>query len=137
MKAALTATFSKVMSQAEADKALLVRVDQVNTYLAKSSDIFYRNSGFDPENAMSIPAVVMFQCVRIACVLHDLGHPPFSHTTELVMKSKIQSYVPKVDKGEYKKFVDILSNLKRGEGGQLHEQVGTALLVLPLPARRP
>jgi uncharacterized protein len=127
VKSALISAFREVMANAEADKGLNIRQDQIETYLQKSSDIFYRNSGFDPENASSIPAVVMFQSVRIACVLHDLGHPPFSHTTEMVMKSEIQSYVSTRDQGEYKRFVDIFSNLKRGEGGQLHEKMGTEL----------
>lgn len=44
----------------------------------------------------------LFQSIRLACLLHDIGHFPFSHTIEAVIKDSTESE----DKFILKKFID-------------------------------
>jgi HD superfamily phosphohydrolase len=111
----------------EAAANLSTRIDQIAKIVAKQNDIFYLHMGFDPQMRRDLPAIVVMQALRIACVMHDLGHPPFSHTVESVLQSKIDSLKWESAPEGYRHFGKILSDLRPAEDGQLHEKVGREL----------
>lgn len=124
VRAKLVAGFLKVIEKAATDVSF--RLDQVATYLNQTEDICYRQYGYGAETKERIAETLMFQSIRIACVLHDVGHPPFSHTTEHVLTSQLQSSHPKATRSApYAEFLRSLSGLGQQK---LHENVGTALI---------
>ena len=54
----------------------------IKAWLKKNPDPFYQSLGLTPEQ---IWPIVLVQSLRLACIVHDLGHPPFSHTLEPVL----------------------------------------------------
>lgn len=76
---------------------------------------------------------IIFQSVRLACVLHDIGHFPFSHVLEKAFGKYIASLDPEsAETNEVKKnFTDKLENI--AEKSQLHERIGIAILDCYIP----
>jgi HD superfamily phosphohydrolase len=69
--------------------------------------------------------LILIQSIRAAALLHDIGHPPFSHIVEFALKDVYLEYKDKVvsEKENAKEFVDIMSKYFEGNK-KLHEQMG-------------
>jgi uncharacterized protein len=69
--------------------------------------------------------LILIQSIRAAALLHDIGHPPFSHIVEFALKDVYLEYKEKVvsEKENAKEFVDIMSKYFEGDK-KLHEQMG-------------
>lgn len=69
--------------------------------------------------------LILIQSIRAAALLHDIGHPPFSHIVEFALKDVYMEYKDKVvgEKDNAKEFVDIMSKYFEGNK-KLHEQMG-------------
>lgn len=69
--------------------------------------------------------LILIQSIRAAALLHDIGHPPFSHIVEFALKDVYLEYKEKAvsEKENAKEFVDIMSKYFEGDR-KLHEQMG-------------
>ncbi len=73
----------------------------------------------------SVMFFILIQSMRAAALLHDIGHPPFSHIIEYALKEVYLEYKDKVlsDKKNAKEFVEIMSKYFEDDR-KLHEQMG-------------
>lgn len=69
--------------------------------------------------------LILIQSIRAAALLHDIGHPPFSHIVEYALKNIYLEYKEKeIDEStNAKEFMDIMSKYFEGNK-KLHEQMG-------------
>lgn len=69
--------------------------------------------------------VLLIQSIRAAALLHDIGHPPFSHIVEFALKDVYKEYKTKHLEGKEKaqEFISIMSKYFE-DNRKLHEQMG-------------
>lgn len=69
--------------------------------------------------------LLLIQSIRTAALLHDIGHPPFSHIVEFALKDVYLEHKDKVvdDTENTREFVEIMSKYFEGDK-KLHEQMG-------------
>lgn len=69
--------------------------------------------------------LILIQSIRAAALLHDIGHPPFSHIVEYALKDVYLEYKDKEisEKKNAKEFIEIMSKYFEGDK-KLHEQMG-------------
>lgn len=69
--------------------------------------------------------LILIQSIRAAALLHDIGHPPFSHIVEYALKDVYLEYKDKAvsEEKNAKEFVEIMSKYFEGDK-KLHEQMG-------------
>lgn len=75
---------------------------------------------------------LLFQSVRCVALLHDVGHPPFSHITESAL-NEIRKNIQKIPSDKWtirqRNFMEILEELSDGkkEAIALHEKIGNKI----------
>lgn len=69
--------------------------------------------------------LILIQSIRAAALLHDIGHPPFSHIVEFALKDVYLEYKDKAvsEEENAKEFLEIMSKYFEGDK-KLHEQMG-------------
>ena len=65
---------------------------------------------------------ILIQAIRVAALLHDIGHPPYSHVIERAMKVAFKEY-EKLAGGKETKYIETM-NKYIGEEKKLHEVMG-------------
>jgi HD superfamily phosphohydrolase len=110
-------------------------LERATNHLKKQRDPLYRQWGFtaapsasEDEMAHQTERVCVIQAVRLACVLHDLGHPVFSHTGEAVLEAQLA--VPTA--GASQDRLEFHGAMTRAQTlasrGALHEAMGFVLM---------
>lgn len=81
---------------------------------------------------MKFARAVLFQSVRLACILHDIGHFPFSHAVERAF-SQYFDYLTGDQKKENQIYVKYHSKAEYVEK-QIHERIGLGILQKIIPS---
>ena len=77
-----------------------------------------------PEKFINIH-ILLIQSVRVAALLHDIGHPPFSHIVEFALKDSVNKYSKKQNTERQKAFSSKMSVFPANKA--LHEMMGRVI----------
>lgn len=106
--------------------------DKVIRHLTDEPDSFYRHLGFEPRDKSAqsrtlAERICVLQGIRLACVLHDIGHPVFSHTGEAVLDAQLA--IPPVENQARIAFRSALLGADASEQHRaLHESLGARIM---------
>lgn len=94
--------------------------------------------------ALKLSRIILFQSLRLACLLHDVGHFPYSHTIEhtfahfiliLQMKKNNQEFLTSGEKTFLEDYIKMKKKIEiDSESKKIHEMIGIKMLDDILPS---
>lgn len=108
-------------------------LSEVKLSIYKTAEISAEYNSFIPINVKDEDRniyLILFQAIRLSALMHDVGHPPFSHITEYALKEiwdKVQA-IPELDRNSrQKEYINALEPYFKTEQ-DLHEQIGNMIV---------
>jgi len=117
----------KFLTQAEIEIKKLIKEHQLDIKLKSTTieDKTLLGFSFSLDSKLSLTYTILLQSLRLAALLHDVGHLPFSHQTEYALKRLYLSIKEiKNPNREEKKFLKFYKKITFNEKFVLHESIG-------------
>ena len=117
----------KFLTQAEIEIKKLIKEHQLDIKLKSTTieDKTLLGFSFSLDSKLSLTYTILLQSLRLAALLHDVGHLPFSHQTEYALKRLYLSIKEiKNPNREEKKFLKFYKKITFNGKFVLHESIG-------------
>ena len=75
---------------------------------------------------------ILLQAIRVSALLHDIGHPPFSHIAEYAMEDLRNQYKDSKENQRIIDFNEIMESFFKDTKKKLHERMGDTIVSIIL-----